>query len=253
MHTFLSLLNDLEDSGINPKSTVMVHSSMKAIGDVEGRGETVLDVLMAYMRDGLLLLPTHSWDDNNLKDGLFDPTVEKSCVGILSNLFMQREETIRSLHPSHSVTAYGERAATYTSKDTMEVYTPCPRGGCFGSLIDEDAQILFLGAPLTTNTYIHSIEEWLDIPDRLNPDACVYKVKDYDGVVKEVVYRGHKSSFGDVSKNYDKIEPLLIEKGFAKVLTIGDAKCYLVDVKPMTDLVIGILRDNPHYFDTKDS
>lgn len=251
MHTYETLLKDLEDSGVCGNGTLMVHSSMKAIGDVDGRGDTVIDSLMTYMRDGLLLLPTHSWEDYNLKDGLFDPETEKSCVGILSNIFMKRKETIRSLHPSHSVTAYGERAKAYTEKDTMEVYTPCPRTGCFGSLLDEKAQILFLGAPLTTNTYIHSIEEWLDIPDRLNQDACIYKVKDYNGDIREVIYRGHKSSFGDVSKNYDKIEGIMLDEGIAKIVRIGDAKSYVVEVEPMTEMVLDLLKKNPHYFDTK--
>ena len=34
--------------------------SMKSIGEVEGRADTVLDALIEYFKDGLLLLPTHN-------------------------------------------------------------------------------------------------------------------------------------------------------------------------------------------------
>lgn len=251
MHTLATLMEDLKASGIDPKGTLMVHSSMKAIGEVEGRGETVIEALVQYMKDGLLLFPTHTWDDWNNPEDLFDPTSEKSCVGILTNIFWKREDTIRSLHPSHSVAAAGTRAKEYTDKDRMTSYTPCPKDGCFGSLYAEDAQILFLGAPLTTNTYLHSVEEWVDTADRINPETGKVKIRDYDGTVMEVVYRGHKSSRGDVSQNYDKIQDALVEQNIAQPVMIGDAKSYVVKVRPMTDYVLGLLKKRSNYFDDK--
>ena len=46
MHTYTSLRNDLERLGIQPDGTLLIHSSMKSVGDVEGRADTVLDVFM---------------------------------------------------------------------------------------------------------------------------------------------------------------------------------------------------------------
>lgn len=254
MHTLETLLEDLKQTNINPKGTLMVHSSMKAIGDVEGRGQTVIEALCQYMSEGLVLMPTHTWHENNLKDGVYDVRTEKSCVGILTNLFLQHEGVLRSMHPTHSVGAYGINNQAYVDKDMAYIknhgsITPCPREGCFGSLYDADGQIIFLGAPLTTNTYLHGVEEILDIPDRINPESKTLKLVDYDG--NEIVlehYHGHKSSHGDVSKNYGKIEPALMHKGYAKIHQIGDATCYVVQVKEMTDMVIEFLKKDPDLF-----
>ena len=41
MHTKESLMRDLKRLGINPRGTLLVHSSYKSIGDVEGRADTV--------------------------------------------------------------------------------------------------------------------------------------------------------------------------------------------------------------------
>ncbi len=44
--------------GIDPAGTLLIHSSMKSIGPVEGGADAVLDAFSAHMRDGLLILPT---------------------------------------------------------------------------------------------------------------------------------------------------------------------------------------------------
>ena len=91
MHTKNTLIKDIEHAGIKPNGTLIIHSSMKSLGQVEGGAETVLDVFIEYMKEGLLLFPTHSWSEKNLKDGIYNPKTEPSNVGILPNLFMKRD------------------------------------------------------------------------------------------------------------------------------------------------------------------
>lgn len=250
MHTYDSFMTDLSQSAINSKGTLLVHSSMKAIGEVDGGADAVLDALIQYMKDGLLLFPTHTWHEDNCVDGIYDYKSEKSCVGYLTNQFRMKEGVIRSLHPSHSVAAIGSRASEYVKHDDTAA-SPCPRHGCMGSLYDEDAQILFLGTKLTTNTYIHSLEESLEIPNRINETSQIYKVVQRDGSIKEVEYNGHFSTYGDVSKNYDKIEDELFKRGIASRMTYGDAPCILVKVRPLTDYVIELLKVDPDLFGDK--
>ncbi len=247
MHTYKTLIDDLGKTNIDRKGVLMVHSSMKAIGEVEGRGDAVIDSLMTFMKDGLLLMPTHTWHEDNCKDGLYDPEVEPSCVGALTNIFRQRDGVLRSLHPTHSVAAYGRTAKAYIRRDD-DVHTPCPKEGCFGSLYEVGAQILFLGATLKTNTFIHSVEEWLNIPDRLMETTKVLRIKQEDGSIKEIDYRGHYNPKGDVSKNYDKLLEPLLELGIACQFKVGDADCILVQVKEMADLVVKFLGKDPDLF-----
>lgn len=249
MHTQSSLIKDIEKIGVNKEGTLLIHSSMKAIGEVDGRGDTVIDAFIDYMKEGLLLFPTHTWSEDNLKDGIYNPKTEPSCVGLLTNLFRKRQGTTRSMHPSHSVTAMGKRAKEYTDRDDQfENYTPCPTGGCFDGLYDEDAQILFFGVPLTRNTYIHVIEEKLDIPNRINNKARDIKMIYENGDVRETKLYGHFSTLGDVSQNYGKLLKPMLEMGMAKEGKIGDATSYLVKVRPMSDWVTKMLKDDPDLF-----
>lgn len=249
MYTKRTLLNDIENAGIRREGTLLIHSSMKSIGEVEGGADTVLDAFIEYMQKGLLLFPTHTWSEENMKDNVFDPKTEPACVGILPNLFMKREGAIRSMHPSHSVTAIGSRAGEYTMRDSAENYTPCPRNGCFGALYDEDAQILFLGASLKTNTYIHGLEEQMNIPNRIHSEARKVTIVEETGKRREADLFGHYSTCGDVSHNYDKLLTPMLQRGIAREVKIGDAISYVVEVKPMTDWVLGLLKENSHLFD----
>lgn len=248
MHNKNTLINDIKNSGIRKNGTLLIHSSMKAIGEVDGGAETVLDAFCEYMSEGLLIFPTHSWDEGHLKNDFYDYKTEPSCVGILTNLFMKRQSTVRSLHPTHSVTAMGKKAREYVSRDE-NVTTPCPRTGCFGGLYDENAQLLFLGASLKTNTYIHSLEEQLEIPNRIATKPRKLKILQASGSIKEIDYYGHHSTLGDVSKNYDKLLKPMLDMGIAKKAKIGDAVSYVVEVVAMTHWVLGLLRENSALFD----
>ena len=43
MHTKYDLLRDIRSLGLDPAGTLLIHSSCKAIGPVEGGAHTVLD------------------------------------------------------------------------------------------------------------------------------------------------------------------------------------------------------------------
>lgn len=47
--------------------TIIVNSSMKSIGNIDCGADTILDVLSMFMKDGLLVFPTHTWEYVNKK------------------------------------------------------------------------------------------------------------------------------------------------------------------------------------------
>ncbi len=102
MYTKEELKQQLRNVGLTGKETILIHSSMKAIGEVEGGADIVLDAWMEYFAEGLLLLPTHTWANVNAQHPVYDYRNTPSCVGLLTNLFRQREGVVRSLHPTHS-------------------------------------------------------------------------------------------------------------------------------------------------------
>jgi len=247
IHTKKELMSDIKNLGINPADTVLIHSSMKAIGEVEGRGDTVIDALMAYLSDGLLVFPTHTWEQMNATYNYYDFENEPSCVGVLTNLFRKKKGVWRSLHPTHSVAAYGREAESFIDGEECH-HTPCPGNGCWGKLVDLDAKILFIGCSLRSNTMIHGVEEWCEIPRRLTKNPYVYLIKTRNGLVLEKSYYRHDSPFGDVSKNYGKLEKPLMKNDIARKGSFGDAEVTVCQARRMVDLTKALLSKNPDLF-----
>lgn len=83
MITKAALLEDLDRAGIDPHGMLLCHFSMKKIGPVENGADTVLDALMEYMKNGLLIVPCHTWSNVNDENPVFDVRETKPCVGLL--------------------------------------------------------------------------------------------------------------------------------------------------------------------------
>ena len=58
-----TIFEQLQAMGAPRDSIVLIHSSLRAVGEVEGRGEGLLDILIEYFtaEGGLLCIPTHTW------------------------------------------------------------------------------------------------------------------------------------------------------------------------------------------------
>lgn len=248
MFTRENLQENLCSMNINPKGTLLVHSSMKAIGEVEGGAETVLDALCDYMKNGLLVFPTHTWKTVGKSTFVFDSRTEPACVGVLPNLFLKREGVLRSLHPTHSVAALGKDADAYVSGEEYSV-TPCPRNGCWGKLIDRDAEILFLGCTLRSNTFIHGVEEWNNIPDRTSDWTQQMTIIGKQGETYEMDAHRHEcKQCEDISAHYGKLEPAFLKGRAIRYGHFGNAACIIGKAVEMEKIASSLLQKNPNLF-----
>lgn len=241
MYTKQDLKNMIKEMGIEPTDTLFIHSSMKAIGEVLGGADVVLDSFMEYLENGLLILPTHTWASMSESHNVFDPSKEPSCVGLLPNLFMKRDGVIRSLHPTHSVAAYGKDCKEYVQGEE-EVTTPCAVGGCYDRLRERNAKILLLGVNHIRNTFIHCVEEILQVPERLTEKPVLFKIVMPDGSLKEnYVYRHYNRTTAHISEEYSKLEQAFYDNNVAKPVKFGDATCILCDANGIFEVTKKVL------------
>ncbi|WP_453995762.1 AAC(3) family N-acetyltransferase [Bacillus nitroreducens] len=244
MYTKQNLLDHLNQLGIDRNGTLLVHSSMKSIGHVEGGAETVLDTLSEYMENGLLVLPTHTWSYIKADNPRFYIDESPSCVGLLTELFRKRPGVVRSWHPTHSVGALGKGAHEFVAGNE-KFDTPCARESVWGKLLDHKATILLLGVDLRRCTYIHGVEEWLDIPGRMTDEhETLYTVLP-DGTEIVVPQRRH---IGHTSEKYSRVEDVFLDNDVMFKGKFGDATVRVCDTVKMTDLLIPILKEDPALF-----
>ena len=245
MYTKQQLMQQLDNIGVNPKGTLKVHSSYRAIGEVEGHGDAVINTLMEYMQGGLLVLPTHTWDCVNIRNPVMDVLYTPSNVGILTNLFRKRENVYRSLHPTHSVAAIGKDVKKFLAGEE-KINTPCGQGGVYYKLWERNAQILLLGVNFTCNTFIHGIEEW----DNHGKDTISKKQTDlytinYQGQRLHTPQYRHCALIG--SDTFSKLEAPSIQAGILSLGFFGDASTRLMNAKPLRELTAKILAEDNQY------
>ena len=247
MHTKETLLADMAITGVPREATVLIHTSMKTIGEVEGGADTVLDVLSEYFAPGLLILPTHTWVTVFEDGDVFDPQQTLSCVGILPNLFWQRPGTVRSWHPTHSVAALGADASQFVAGEESK-QTPCPRDGVYGRLVDRNAYILFLGAPFTKNTFVHGVEEWNNVPNRLAEEAVQLRVRTPGGELIAAPQHRHDAPIRSIYENYGKLGSPLTKVGGFRSARFGDADLLITKARAVEQVASALLSEDPDVF-----
>lgn len=280
------LKDQLESMGLKGDETILIHSSMKAIGAVDGGADTVLDAWMEYFKDGLLLLPTHTWKTVNADNPVYNPYTTPSCVGLLTNMFMKRDGVIRSLHPTHSMSGYGKNAAEYLAGEEYN-NTPCTPGGCYDRLKEVGGKVLLVGVGHERNTYIHSVEEVLNVPNRLSDmpmelvielfkedednknkkrphynradgwKKCIDSNVEHDNnnkLYRKVYVRKHyNAQQPHISEDFVKLNQIFLDSGVVKKVKFGDADSLLCDAKGMFNIVRQVIAPDPECIVTKDT
>ena len=232
MHTFNSLQNDLDRIGIDPTGILMVHISCKAIGETDGRGDAVIDSLVTYMHNGLLLLPAHTGATINAENPIMDVRTTPSYVGILSELFRKRPGVHRSLHPTHSLCGKGRSAIEFLTGDHL-ANTPCGFETAYRRLYEQKGQILLIGVRFMENTFIHGVEEWYKVPGRIEDEQLPLYVVDFDGNTHFTPMHTYCHPFD--SLNAFESEDAMISIGAVTEGKYGDADCLLCDAKRLSD------------------
>ena len=154
-----------------------------------------------------------------------------------------RPDGVRSLHPTHSVTGFGENAAAFLAGEEHSG-TPTPVGGVMQRLSAAGAKILLVGVGNNKNTFLHTLDEERNVPDRLEPESYELTVLDAQGTAYTTLFRSHRCSRCiDVSKNYPNYEQALIDTGAQTFGKLGNATVRIVDAAKCREVVTRILRN----------
>ncbi len=243
------IIKDLKNMGLKGTERIMIHSAFSQIKNIDGGAKTLIDTFKSYFKDGLLLFPTHTWASVRSDYDTLIKTDSNSCVGYLTNEVLKDKDFIRSNHPTHSVCAYGKDSEEYIRNDNYAT-TPVPPNGSFGKLRDGD-YILFIGAPLSKNTFIHSIEEEMNVANRFTEHIYTFYVKDENNNILEFHMPRHYSTYSaHISDNYEKLLPVILKNKIAKKVRFLDSTSYLVDSKKLYLFVKDLLKKDIHIFDS---
>lgn len=222
----------LRNLGLQPGDKVLVHSSLSALGHVEGGADTVIDALLeAVGPEGLVMVPTFSTPRP------FDRRTAATPLGAVADTLWRRPGAVRSKHPTHSVAAIGAGAEEML-RDHEKAPTAYAEGTPYYRLAEAGGKILLLGVDQDRNTTLHAAEAIVGSPYLRNITAAYI---DDDG--REVTIP--IAAMAGPHRNFLGLDPLFRERGVMRIGRIGNAVCRLMDAKRMLEVTIEALRKDP--------
>jgi aminoglycoside 3-N-acetyltransferase len=237
------IVSGLRSMGVHHGAILLVHSSLSSFGHVEGGAETVVDALLkAVGSQGTVLVPTLTGSEalNAANPPIFDPVSTACWTGRIPEVFRQRPQAVRSLHPTHSVAAIGARAVELTVEHEQSI-TPCGPDSPYGRLARAGGAILLLGVSHNSNTTFHLVEELVGVPYHIQPGFVPAQVVEHDQA-RTVHLMLHR--YGP-ARDFGRMEPLFCERGIQRDGQIGNARVRLVDARRMVALTSQALRQDP--------
>ena len=214
------LVRDLRRLGVAPGMDLMVHSSLSAIGFVEGGAETVVDALLqAVGKRGTLLVPSFNHRAATVFNRLTTPTTN----GAIPDALWRRAEAERSAHPTHAVAAIGPQARHYC-RGHLEAGI-WAADSPIGKLVHGGGYILALGTTHDTSTAYHVAE--MSVPcGCIESFALPDRIVRQDGAVEEVLGLAFRSGHCPVPTH--KLDSTLDRRKLQRRGKVGQAECELV-------------------------
>jgi aminoglycoside 3-N-acetyltransferase len=243
MLTFEDLVEGFRALGVEEGDILLVHSSYKSFGPIDGGPQTVIRALEAALgAEGTLIMPTFNFDFN--KGVPWDVRTTPSKMGILTELVRTDPRARRVFHPFYSFAILGKHAEMLGSLRYKSSYE---RNSVFGKLRDLDGKIMVIGLSYTNSiTFFHHIEQMEGVNYRF--------LKQFTGEVTDENGNTYTDTFEMLVRDIDKgvvteVDPMgeLMEKvGIIKIHKIGEADVKLMKANEVYEFTAREMKRDPH-------
>lgn len=252
--TRTQLVSDLAALGIRPGQALMLHGSVKAVGNVMGGPDTILQAVLDALTPAGTLMMYAGWQDipdfvGDLPDGLRQLYYEEHPAFDLALARAVRENSIlaeflrtwpgarRSANPEASMVAVGAQADFLTREHPLNYgYGP---GSPLAKLVELRGGVLMLGAPLDTITLLHYAENRANLrhkkvihyqcPILQEGERVWVDIEDYETGEEHDDYTLH-----GIAEAY-------LEQGKGRRGKVGNAESYLFDAADLASFAINWL------------
>jgi aminoglycoside 3-N-acetyltransferase len=243
MLTFTQLVENFRALGVDSGDTLLVHSSYKSLGGVDGGPQTVIDALLEVLGDdGTLVMPTFNFDF--CKGEPWDVRETPSKMGAITNMVRTDPRAKRVFHPIYSFAVIGKYADHFGALRYKSSYA---KNSAFGKLRELDGKIMVVGLSYNDSmTFFHHVEEMEGVGYRYLKDFTG-QITDADGNTTEDTYQMLVRDLDmGVHTMVDPMGKLMEEAGVIQSRTIGEAAVRLMKANEVYEFTAREMKRDPH-------
>jgi aminoglycoside 3-N-acetyltransferase len=236
------LIAGFRNTGLSAGDVVLVHSSYKSLGPVDGGPQTVVDALLEVLTpEGTLIMPTFNFNFN--KGEPWDVRTTPSHMGVLTEVVRLNPESRRIFHPFYSFAILGKLKDELTKTRYKDSYG---EESIFMQLRKLDARIMIIGLTYTHSlTFFHHIEQMEGVDYRF--------IKAFTGLVTDETGRTYEDTFtmlvrdveSGVQTEVDPMGEVLEKRGVVTITKIGDADVKMMKANELYRVTTEEMKKNP--------
>jgi aminoglycoside 3-N-acetyltransferase len=257
VHTVATLVEDFRRAGLHAGQTVLMHTSMRAIGgEIVGGANAVVEALMTLLTpEGTLVMPSHSSDNTDPATWRINPpppeqwdairaamppyqsdTTPTNRMSTINECFRTVPGVLRSSHPAFSFCAWGKHAGFVIADQSLDnsVAEQSPTARVY----DLDGWVFLLGVGHGNNTSLHLADyraQWVGKQPEFNGSAMLI-----DGKRVWVTYRDDAIA----SDDFDVLGAAFEQTGQVKFGQVGEATTRLMRQRPLVDFAMQWMEAN---------
>jgi aminoglycoside 3-N-acetyltransferase len=230
---------ELRGLGLRRRDSLLLHSSLSSLGQVESGADTVIDAILKVIGpDGTLVAPTFSPNC-----AFFDVRRTPSKTGLITETLRRRPEAVRSWHPTHSVAAIGREAQALT-RDHLQ-FRALGKGSPVDRLAKRGGYVLLLGVGHESSSTVHVGEAYaevgyIDVPPYSHAITEADIIVPFGQPIHTRLFRQPGCSLGFV-----KLESYLRRQGAIRDGKIGQAPIQLMSAQAIIDAVVQVVKNKP--------
>ena len=245
-----SLVRDLRALGLQPGSTVIVHSSLSKFGWVAGGAVAVIQALEEVITSaGTLVMPAHSgdlsepsywvappvpeswWPIIRAEMSVYQPDLTPTReMGVIAETFRKQQGVLRSAHPHHSFTAWGAQCEWITARHSLS--NGLSEESPLARIYDLDGWVLLLGVTHANNTSLHLAEYRRSGPKEMERQGAPLSINGERRWVECDTLAIDSDDFAALGEDYER------ETGAVARGRVGCADGRLMRQRPLVDYAV---------------
>ncbi len=243
------LLNSaFNELGLSDGDSVLVHSGISHLGKVIGGPKQVFELIQDMVGiHGNVLYPVFPFNSLMLtylrSNPVFEVNNAPSKMGSLTEYALKVTGGLRSIHPTHSVLAFGENSEFFVGEHHL-CETAFADQSPFARLAAYSGKILLIGVGLNSTTSFHRVEDRMGsaFPVKVYLDQA-FSVPCYNQSGENILVKTYSHDpFVSSVRDCNLLRASFLELGVLKEIRLGDGTISMIDAAKMDECLEDLCR-----------